>query len=87
MLRHNVTPKYCATALAIETYAAEKAAIRARRTAGELSYPAAERARLAASIAPVKAQRAVEALAGEVADVSGVDAIADRADTVLAWQE
>lgn len=71
-------------------YAAEKASLRVRRDAGELSFPACEKARLAATLAPVRARRAVRDLAETFTDAEIASLPADvavRAEAVDAWDE
>lgn len=72
---------------AIAAYSAEKAALYARRAAGELSYPAAEKARIAASRAPDRAVKALRALGSE--EIEGRqpgESLMARCDVVDAWR-
>lgn len=73
---------------AIATYTTEKAAIRARRDAGELTFPAAEKERLRASIPADRAVKALRALAG-AGEIDGIpsDDLMARADAVDGWRE
>lgn len=72
---------------AIAAYAIEKAAIRAKRDAGELSYPKADVACMQAARPAVAARCALEALGAYEIDGTPSEALMARCDVVDGWRE
>lgn len=72
---------------AIKAYATEKSTIYSHRDAGELTYAAAEKARLFASIPADRAVKTLRAMGDTGAVEVLPDALLARCDAVDGWRE